>query len=145
MSWFKSYDEEYEELFSHLTRRWEMKPHYARAFLNAYKKSIGKIFFNGKKRLSQLHENSDPAVRLFAYTHMDSHDLALVGQAYSAYMADLRRGKHIGTDVEKVIWAILANRSDLVADGDRLFSEYIGDTHEERFPGLLDEVFVAVD
>ena len=76
---------------------------------------------------------------------MDCHDLALVGQAYSAYMADLRRGKHIGTDIEKAIWAILANRSDLVADGDRLFSEYIDDAHEERFPGLFDEVFVAID
>ena len=50
MSWFKSYDEEYKELFSHLTGRWEMKPHYARVFLDAYKKSIGKILSNGKKR-----------------------------------------------------------------------------------------------
>ena len=37
MSWFKSYDEEYAELLSHLTKNWEMKPLYARAFLGAYK------------------------------------------------------------------------------------------------------------
>ena len=57
-------------------------------------------------------------------------------------MTDLRRGKHVGTTVEKAIWAILA-RSDLVEDLDRLFSEYIDDTHEEKFPGLFDEVFPA--
>ena len=142
MSWFKSYDKEYEELFSHLTERWEMKPYYATAFLDAYKRSIGKVLFSGKKRISQLHESADPSVRLFAFTDMDSHDLALVGQAYTAYMADLRRGKHVGTDVEKAIWAILANRSDLISDADRLFSEYINETHEERFPRLFNEVFV---
>ncbi len=142
MSWFKSYDKEYEELFSRLTERWEMKPHYARAFLDAYKRSIGKVLSSGKKRMSKLHESTDPSVRLFAFVNADSHDLALVGQAYTAYMTDLRRGKHVGTDVEKAIWAILANRSDLFSDADRLFSEYINETHEERFPRLFDEVFV---
>lgn len=74
--------------------------------------------------------------------YMDDLNFALVGQAYTAYMRDLRRGKHVGTAVEKTIWAILANRGDLVADLDRLFSEYIDDTQEELFPELFDEVFV---
>ena len=142
MSWFKSYDEEYAELLSHLTKNWEMKPLYARAFLGAYKKSIGKMFSKSKTRSSQLRENPDPALSLFAMAYIDDYDFALVGQAYRAYMTDLRRGKHVGTTVEKAIWAILA-RSDLVEDLDRLFSEYIDDTHEEKFPGLFDEVFPA--
>ena len=48
----------------------------------------------------------------------------------------------LGPPLKTAIWAILANRSDLVSDPDRLFSEYIDDTHEERFPGLFDEVFI---
>ena len=59
MSWFKSYDEEYAELLSHLTKNWEMKPLYARAFLGAYKKSIGKMFSKSKTRSSQLRENPE--------------------------------------------------------------------------------------
>lgn len=141
MRWFKSYDEEHAELFSHLTENWEMKPLYARAFLNAYKKSIGKMFSEGKIRSSRLRQNPDPALSLFAMAYIDDRDFALVGQAHRAYMTDLRRGKHVGTTVEKAIWAILANRSDLVEDLDRLFSEYIDDTHEKKFPGLFDEVF----
>ena len=142
MRWFRSYDEEYAELFSHLTENWKMKPLYARAFLDAYTKSIGKMFSDGKTRSSQLRENPDPALRLFATAYIDDHDYALVGQAHRAYMTDLRREKHAGTNVEKAIWAILA-RSDLVEDLDRLFSEYIDDTYEGKFPGLFDEVFLA--
>ena len=142
MTWFESYDGEYGELFSYLTENWGMKPHYARAFLGAYKKSIGKMLPKGKRRSAQLRESSYPGVRLFAFAYMDDQSFALVRQAYKAYKADLRRGKHVGTAVEKAIWAILANRSDLVADLDALFSKYICETHEERFPGLFDEVFV---
>ena len=31
---FKSYDDEYLELYEYLTQDWEMKPKYAKAFLN---------------------------------------------------------------------------------------------------------------
>lgn len=140
MSWFKSYDEEYAKLFSHLTENWEMKPLYAKAFLGTYKRSIGKMLSKGKIRSSQLRESPDPELRLSATAYIDDYEFALVGQAHRAYMNDLRRGKHVGTTVEKAIWAILA-ASDLIEYVDPLFSEYIDDTHEEHFPGLLDEVF----
>lgn len=140
MDWFKSYDEEHAQLFSHLTENWEMKPLYARAFLGAYKKSIGKMLSEGKTRSSKLRKTPDPALSLFAMAYIDDHDFALVGQAYRGYMTDLPRGKHVGTTVEKAIWAILA-QSDLLEDLDPLFSEYIDDTHAEKFPGLLDAVF----
>ena len=100
MSWLKSYDKEYRELLSHLTGKPGMKPLYARAFLDAYKRSIGNMLSKGKRRSSQLLESPDPEVRLFAMAYMDDHNFALTGQAYNAYMNDLRRGKHVGTAVE---------------------------------------------
>ena len=138
VSWFNSYDEEYSELFSHLTKNWQMKPHYAKAFLDTYKKNIGKMFSKGQKRMSQLRDSSP--LSYFALG-VDAPDLVLVGQAYQAYMVDLRRGRHIGTPVEMAIWAILANRSDVLDGLDRGFSSYIDETYEEMFPGLLEEVF----
>ena len=57
-------------------------------------------------------------------------------------MADLRRGNHVGTDVEKVIWAILANKSDFLEAFDRPLSVYINENYEKMFPDLFDEVFV---
>ena len=138
VSWFNSYDEEYSELFSHLTEKWQMKPHYATAFLDTYKKDIGKMFSKGQKRMSQLRDSSPLS---FFALGLDSPDLVLVGQAYQAYMVDLRQGRHIGTSVEKAIWAILANRSDLVEGLDRGFSNYIDENYEEMFPELFEEVF----
>ena len=67
-------------------------------------------------------------------------NLAFVAAAYRGYMADLRRGKHVGTDVEKPIWAILDNPSDLLRDLDDGLAEYIGDHAEEKFPTLYGEV-----
>lgn len=115
-----------------------MKPHYATAFLDTYKKDIGKMFSKGQKRMSQLRDSSPLS---FFALGLDSPDLVLVGQAYQAYMIDLRHGRHIGSSVEKAIWAILANRSDLVEGLDRGFSNYIDETYEEMFPELFEEVF----
>ena len=141
MTWLKTYDEEYRELHSHLTEEWEMKPQYAQAFLDAYKKSIGKMLAKGKKRSSRVLESADPAARLFHVAYVEDHNFALVAQAYRAYMSDLRRGRHVGTSVEKTIWAILVNRSDLLEALDRPFSMYISESHEEMFPALFGEVF----
>ena len=139
MSWFNSYDKEFSELFSHLSEEWQMKPYYcAKAFLDTYKKDIGKMFSKGQKRMSQLRDSSPLS---FFALGLEAPDLALVGQAYKAFMVDLRRGRHIGTSVEKAIWAILANRSDLVDGLDRGFSSYIDETYEEMFPELFEEVF----
>ena len=142
MGLFDTYDVEYRELLGFLTDDWRMKPQFSRAFLDTYKKSIGKIFAKGKKQLAKLENHPDPSVRLSLIANMgQEHSFALVGQAYQAYMTDLRRGRHVGTDVEKAIWAILSNRSDLVGDLDRPFEKYIDDNFKKKFPNLFDEVF----
>lgn len=139
---FKSYDAEYFELFEYLTRQWKMKPEYAEQFLKAYKKSIGKIYSRGKKRMQMLANSSNPQERMARYLSLgEEHDYALVGQAYKSYMSDLKRGRHIGSPIEKVIWAILVNRSDLVKSLDGGFSDWIERKHEEKFPDLFDDVF----
>ncbi len=139
----RSYDDEYQELCEYLTHEWRMKPLYAKAFLDAYKKNIGKILAGGKQRTAIIERSTDPETRLLGYALFrgEEHSLALIGQAYQAYMKDLRRGKHIGTPVEFAIWAILANRSDLLEGLDRGFAAYIEETHKNKFPNLFDEVF----
>lgn len=66
----------------------------------------------------------------------------LVAGAYKAYMQDLERGVHRGTDVEVAIWAILSNRSDLVQSFDKLFAKYIDDNLEKLHPDLFDKAFL---
>jgi len=139
---FKSYNDEYLELYEYMTQNWEMKPKYAKLFLNTYKKSIGKIFSTGKKRMEALENSADPETRLLAIASGGhDHENALVSQAYKAYMTDLRRGTHVGTPVELAIWAILSNRSDLVGIIDRAFEIWIYENHEKKFPDLFEEVF----
>jgi hypothetical protein len=91
-----------------------MKKRYAEAFLGTYRKSISKIHGKGKKRLADLAKSCDPEQRLLSVIDEgDQNAYALIGQAHNAYMKDLLHGKHVGTDIELAIWAILANRSDL--------------------------------
>lgn len=142
----KSYDDEYLELYEFLTQNWRMKSEYAKAFLTAYKKSIGKIHSEGKQRMALLEKSSDPETRLMRAANLGQEcPFALVAQAYQAYMGDLRRGKHVGTPVELAIWAILANRSDLLEPLDRAFGRYIEEKHKETFPSLFDDVFKSED
>ena len=139
---FKSYDDEYLELYEYMTQNWEMKPEYAKIFLNTYKKSVGKMFSTGKKRMAALENSADLDTRLMA-TASGGQDPAnaLVFQAYKAYMTDLRRGVHVGTPVELAIWAVLSNRSDLIGIIDRAFEIWIFENHEKEFPDLFEEVF----
>ena len=143
MSWFSSFDDEYVELLAHLTEHWQMKPSYATTFLLAYKKSIGKMLSEGKRKASQLRSSPSPEAQLFAAAFIDDHDFALVGQAYKAYMADLRRGRHVGTQIERAIWAILAKRSDLLEDLDRGLANYIDENWSKEFPTLFEDVYSA--
>jgi len=138
----KSYDDEYLELNEYLTQQWGMNPEFAKPFLDSYKKNIGKKLSEGRKRMEMLENSPDPGVRLMRYANVGhEYDFALVGQAYQAYLVDLRHGRHVGTPVEKTIWAILAKRSDLVETHDRAFAKWIENKHEEKFPGLFEEVF----
>ena len=83
LGFFKSYDEEYLELYEYLTQEWAMKAEYAKPFLNTYKKDIGKKLFEGKKRMAILENSSDPEARLISIANSgQEYDFALVGQAY---------------------------------------------------------------
>ena len=56
-------------------------------------------------------------------------------------MNDLRRGKHVGTDVEKAIWAILYEcRDDELSELDVGLAKFIGEHVEEKFPTLYGDV-----
>lgn len=138
----KSYDEEYLELYDHLTKQRGMRSDYAKSFLNTYKKSIGKMFIQGKKRLEALEKVSGSEAKIMRILNPGYEcDLVLVEQAYAAYFQDLRHGKHVGTQIEKAIWAILYNKLDLVLSFDKTFANYIQENHEKEFPGLYRDVF----
>lgn len=138
----------YHELLKFLTEEWRMKDRYARAFLDEYRSDIAKLHKQITSRVDELLQRGDDAARrvmsleIIAAGGMD-HLLSviLVTQAYRAYMSDLRRGKHVGTNIELAIWAILSNRSDLVQDFDKFFGRYVQEKHEEMFPNLFDDVF----
>ena len=141
MSWFKSYDDEYRELLSLLVDNWEMKEHYAQAFMDTYKRNIGRMVASGEEMAKQLRSQDSGLQQTILALDFEDPNLVVVCQAYLAYMNDLRKGKFVGSMVEKAIWAILANRSDLLGHLDAYFAEYIFDEHEKKFPELLEEVF----
>lgn len=67
--------------------------------------------------------------------------MAVVAQAYKAYLTDLRSGRHVGTEIESAIWGILANRSDLVSSADPAFAKFIEENWEKNYPNLFTTVF----
>ena len=71
----------------------------------------------------------------------DVYDFAIVAQAYTAYLQDLRRGRHVGTDVELAIWALLTNHIELVQTTDKALATWIEQQHEKQFPNLLATVY----
>ena len=142
MIWFKSYDAEYRELLSFLVDNWEMKKPYAQAFLDTYKRKIGRMVVAGRKKAEQLQSTDSGLEGIMIALDLEDPNTVLVCQTYLAYMKDLRRGKFVGSIIEKAIWAILANRSDLLENLDAFFAEYISDEHEKKFPRLFEEVFL---
>ena len=154
MGLFNSYDKEYEELYSYLTEHdgWEMKPRYAKAFLEAYKKPLGKKLRKGRKAASDILNKGPGFESIFGpfsstmiAFELQDHEVVIVAQAYMAYMADLRRDKHVGTDVEKAIWAILSNGSDLLDSIDSGLHQYIQEIEAEKFPDLYEDVLSVQD
>lgn len=128
----------YAELLEYLTDHWQMKPRYAAAFCNAYRDQLSA----GLEKLWNTYRSLSDADQLRAYHEGgDPIVISLVAQAYQGYMTDLRIGKYVGTDTEKAIVAIVINRCDLVGDFDRAFGKWIFENHEERYQGLLTEVF----
>lgn len=131
----------FNDFMEYLVERWQMKTRYAAAFLSAYRTDISVLHEDGLKRLDNSIDLSRPENRLLAHTMPDPKDFALVGQAYKAYLSDLRRGKYVNTDVEVAIWAILCNRSDLLESVDRPLSKYISENQSTKFPNLFEDVF----
>ena len=138
----------YDELLNFLTEEWRMKDRYARAFLDEYRSDIAKLHKQITSRADELLQRGDAAARRLMSIEIISAgglgqvlSVILVTQAYRAYMSDLRRGKHVRTNIELAIWAILSNRSDLVQDFDKFFGQYVQEKYEELFPTLFDDVF----
>jgi len=73
-------------------------------FLVDTRKSSATIIQEGKQRFLMLKKVRSRNAPLLIGSEQDEYSLALVSQAYQAYMSDLRRGKHIGTQVEMAIW-----------------------------------------
>lgn len=136
---FGSKPDYFNELMEYLVEDWRMRSRYASAFLSAYRKDVSATLEEGLKRTKALNI---PSVALLAMGD-DPRAMAIVAQAYKAYLSDLRRGKHGGTEVEMAIWGILANRSDLVASVDRGFAAFIDENWEKQHPTLFETVFVV--
>ena len=96
MSWFKSYDDEYRELLSLLVDNWEMKEHYAQAFMDTYKRNIGRMVASGEEMAKQLRSQDSGLQQTILALDFEDPNLVVVCQAYLAYMNDLRKGKFVG-------------------------------------------------
>ncbi|MES2947752.1 MAG: hypothetical protein V4858_04340 [Pseudomonadota bacterium] len=130
----------FAELMEHLVERSGMRTRFASAFLSEYKDDVSKRFEEGAKRTQQTLATLSRAQQLM-FNPSDIYDFAIVGQAYMAYMQDLRRGRHVGTDIERAIWALLVNHSDLLEQSDKALATYVQQRHEEQFPNLLEAVY----
>ena len=139
---FGSYRKEYDELREHLlSESIGMRPRYASAFLSAYGRRMAKQYRKATQTSESIMASPQSGLpQTILALDLTDLNIAFVAVAYTGYMADLRRGKHVGTDVEKAIWAILDNRSDLLRDLDGGLAEYIGDHAEEKFPKLYGNV-----
>ena len=130
----------FADLMEHLVDRCGMRTRFASAFLSAYKDDASKRFEEGTKRAEQTFSTMSPVQRMM-FNPTDVYDFAIVAQAYTAYLQDLRRGRHVGTDVELAIWALLTNHIELVQTTDKALATWIEQQHEKQFPNLLATVY----
>ena len=79
--------------------------------------------------------------RLLVHQMPDPREFALVGQAYAAYNSDIKQGKKRGTPIETAIWAILWNRSDLLASIDPTLAKYIEENQNTVFKAIYETAF----
>jgi hypothetical protein len=124
-------------LMEYLVEHWNMRAIYASSFLSAYRKDVSATLENGFKRSQALGISPVAAMAMGE----DPRAMAIVAQAYKGYLSDLRSGRHVGTEVEQAIWAILANRSDLIESVDPAFSKFIEENWEKEHPSLFEKVF----
>lgn len=141
---FGSYKEELDDLREYLLSEIGMRPQYASAFLSAYGRRMAKRLRKAQQMIQGkgLGRFATPVDRLGLLAgRVNDLGVAVVATAYRGYMGDLRRGKHVGTDVEKAIWAILHEcRDDELSELDAGLAAYIGEHVELKFPTLYGDV-----
>jgi len=135
---FKKTDR-YNELYDHLVYGWKMKSGFAAAFINEYRDSLSKQYEKGLTfhRQEIMSQDGDGLEMIL----LSLRDTTIVSQAYLSYMHDLRSGKHVGTNIEKAIWAILISRRKIVATHNADFVEYLLESVDGKFPSLIFTVF----
>jgi hypothetical protein len=130
----------FTELMVHLVERSGMRTRFASAFLSAYRDEVSQRLEDGNKRTQKILITLSRAEQLM-FNPTDVFDFATVGQAYMGYLQDLRHGRHVGTDIELAIWALLLNRIDIVEQTDKAFGMFVSQEHEKKFPNLLAQVY----
>lgn len=94
----------------------------------------------GSKRTQEMLSTLSRAQQLM-FNPAEVFDFAIVGQAYMGYLQDLRHGRHVGTDVELAIWALLLNHMDLIEQTDKAVAAFVNREHQKQFPNLLEQVY----
>ncbi len=130
----------FTDLLEYAVDNFGMRTRYASAFLYAYRAPISKLHDKGLKNLEHIKTHGNSEQRMIAIMS-EPEAFALVGQAYQAYLGDLRRGKHVNSEVELAVWGVLLKRVDLLETIDRGLANFIRTEQPERFPNLVDEVF----
>ena len=130
----------FADLMEHLVERAGMRSRYASAFLLAYKDDVSKRFEEGTKRAEQTLAGAS-RVQQMMFNPSEIYDFAIVAQAYTGYLQDLRRGRHVGTDVEWAIWALLVNHNDLIQQTDKGLAKFVEQNHSTQLPKLLETVY----
>ena len=131
----------YQEFYEFMVEKWQIKDEYVKAFLTAYRKDLSLLHDAGLDRLDASFDLSKPENRLLVHQMPDPREFALVGQAYAAYNSDIKQGKKRGTPIETAIWAILWNRSDLLASIDPTLANYIEENQNTVFKAIYETAF----
>lgn len=137
---FGKKSDHFPELMEHLVERSGMRTRFASAFLSAYRNDVSKRLEEGNKRTHETLKTLSRAQQLM-FNPADVFDFAIVGQAYMGYLQDLRHGRHVGTEVELAIWALLVNHIDLLEQTDKALAVWVEQEHEKQFPNLLEQVY----
>jgi predicted DNA-binding protein (UPF0278 family) len=130
----------FADLMEHLVERSGMRARFASAFLSAYKDDVSKRFEEGTRRAEKTLAGAS-RIEQMMFNPAELYDFTIVAQAYVGYLQDLRRGRHVGTDVELAIWALLVTHIDLVQQTDKGFAGWIDGEFDNRFPKLLETVY----
>ncbi|WP_374356446.1 hypothetical protein [Thermomonas sp.] len=130
----------YSDLLDHMIEEMGIKPRYAAAFLNAYRSTISTNLERGIKQTLRMIDGM-PGGNLLYHQLPNQLTTAIAAQAYNSFLHDLRKGRHVGTDVELATWAILKTENDIFSQFDSALAAYIKANWRSKFPSLMEEVF----